>query len=100
MEEVLQKWKSHTLEPIREALESDESNCSLFGRMILLGAPDWRPEHRRAADRRGLHYPSDLIDARRAGTAGGRRSVNVREVPRCPRDLPPKDYSFAGTVRR
>ena len=23
----------------------------------------WTPEHRRAADRRGLRYPSDLTDA-------------------------------------
>ena len=23
----------------------------------------WKPEHRRAADRRGLRYPSDLSDA-------------------------------------
>jgi hypothetical protein len=23
----------------------------------------WKPEHRRAADRRGLRYPSDLTDA-------------------------------------
>ena len=23
----------------------------------------WNPEHRRAADRRGLRYPSDLTDA-------------------------------------
>ena len=23
----------------------------------------WKPEHRLAADRRGLRYPSDLIDA-------------------------------------
>ncbi len=23
----------------------------------------WTPEHRRAADRRGLRYPSDLADA-------------------------------------
>jgi hypothetical protein len=23
----------------------------------------WKPEHRIAADRRGLRYPSDLIDA-------------------------------------
>jgi hypothetical protein len=23
----------------------------------------WKPEHRRAAERNGLRYPSDLIDA-------------------------------------
>ena len=39
----------------------------------------WKPEHRLAADRRGLRYPSDLTDAewaivapmiRQAGTVG------------------------------
>jgi transposase len=49
----------------------------------------WKPEHRSAADRRGLRYPSDLTDAEWAIIAplippakrGGRpRTVNVREV--------------------
>src|ERR1700738_4695992 len=49
----------------------------------------WKPEHRLAADRRGLRYPSDLTDIEWAivaamippGRHGGRRrSVNVREV--------------------
>ena len=49
----------------------------------------WKPEHRLAADRRGLRYPSDLTDAEWALIApsipparrGGRkREVNVREV--------------------
>ncbi len=49
----------------------------------------WTPDHRRAADRRGLRYPSDLTDDEWAIVApmiaparhGGRkRSVNVREV--------------------
>jgi transposase len=49
----------------------------------------WKPEHRRAADRSGLRYPSDLIDAEwlivepmipSAKRGGRRRSVNVREV--------------------
>ena len=49
----------------------------------------WTPDHRRAADRRGLRYPSDLTDDEWAivapmippGRHGGRkRSVNVREV--------------------
>lgn len=48
----------------------------------------WTVEHRRAADRRGLRYPSDLTDAEWALVAplirppmrGGRpRTVNVRE---------------------
>jgi len=49
----------------------------------------WKPEHRRAADRRGLRYPSDLSDAEWDLVAplippakrGGRpRKVDVREV--------------------
>jgi len=73
----------------------------------------WKPEHRLAADRRGLRYPSDLTDAEWVivaamippGRHGGRRrSVNVREVlngifyvlwtgcqwKALPKDLPPK----------
>ncbi len=49
----------------------------------------WKPEHRIAADRRGLRYPSDLTDAEWAligpmippAKRGGRkRTVDVREV--------------------
>jgi transposase len=49
----------------------------------------WTAEHRRAADRRGLCYPSDLTDAEwalvapmiRPAKPGGRpRRVDVREV--------------------
>ena len=49
----------------------------------------WTEEHRRAADRRGLRYPSDLTDAEcdlvkpfnRPAKRGGRpRSVDIREV--------------------
>ena len=49
----------------------------------------WKPEHRRAAERRGLRYPSDMTDEEWALVAplippakrGGRkRSVNAREV--------------------
>ena len=49
----------------------------------------WKPEHRRAADRRGMRYPSDMTDAEWAlveppippAKRGGRqREVNVREV--------------------
>src|ERR1035437_8129223 len=49
----------------------------------------WKPEHRRAAERRGLRYPSDMTDAEGAliepmippAKHGGRpRDVNVREV--------------------
>jgi len=73
----------------------------------------WTPEHRRAADRSGLRYPSDLTEAEWALVApqippskhGGRpRDVNVREVlngifyvlstgcqwQALPKDLPPK----------
>src|SRR5207237_2013881 len=73
----------------------------------------WTPEHRRAADRHGLRYPSDLSDSEWAliepaippAKRGGRRpEVNVREVLNAifyvlstgcqwqalPKDLPPK----------
>ena len=79
----------------------------------------WKPEHRRAAERRGcgLRYPSDLSDAEWALVAplippakhGGRkRSVDVREVLNAifyvlstgcqwnalPSDLPPKSTIY------
>ncbi len=73
----------------------------------------WTPERRRAADRRGLRYPSDLADAEwllvepliPPARRGGRpRDVNLREVlngifyvlwtgcqwSALPKDLPPK----------
>ena len=49
----------------------------------------WKPEHRRAADRHGFRYPSDLSDSEwaliepaipPAKRGGRRREVNVREV--------------------
>jgi len=76
--------------------------------------PMWKPEHRLAANRSGLRYPSDLTDAEwvivepmipPARPGGRKRSVNVREVLNgifyilwtgCqwkalpPKDLPPK----------
>jgi transposase len=77
----------------------------------------WTPEHRRAADRHGLRYPSDLTDAEWAlvepmippARHGGRkRSINVREVLNAilyvlwtgcqwkalPKDLPPKSTVY------
>lgn len=77
----------------------------------------WTVEHRRAADRRGLRYPSDLTDAEWALVApmippakhGGRkRTVDVREVLNgifyvlstgcqwnaLPKDLPPKSTVY------
>ena len=48
----------------------------------------WKPEHRLAADRRGLRYPSDMTDSEWALVAhlippakhgGRRRSVDLRE---------------------
>jgi transposase len=73
----------------------------------------WTPEHRRAAKREGLRYPSDMSDAEWALVAplippakrgGRRREVDVREVLNAifyvlstgcqwaalPKDLPPK----------
>ena len=77
----------------------------------------WTAEHRRAADRRGLRYPSDLTDDEWALVApligpakhGGRpRTANVREVLNAvfyvlstgcqwsalPKDLPPKSTAW------
>src|SRR5205085_4069106 len=73
----------------------------------------WKPEHRRAADRHGLRYPSDLSDSEwaliepaipPAKRGGRRREVNVREILNAifyvlwtgcqwkalPKDFPPK----------
>jgi len=77
----------------------------------------WTEKHRRAADRRGLRYPSDLSDAEwalvepmipPAKRGGRRREVNVREVLNgifyvlstgcqwnaLPKDLPPKSTIY------
>jgi transposase len=77
----------------------------------------WTADHRRAADRQSLRYPSDMTDAEWAlveplippAKHGGRkRSVNVREVlngifyvlstgcqwPALPKDLPPKSTVY------
>src|SRR4029434_2350754 len=88
--------------------------CSLSStRIEARGCAMWTPEHRRAANRRGLRYPSDLTDAEWAlvepaippAKRGGRpRDVNVHEVLNAifyvlstgcqwqalPKDLPPK----------
>lgn len=78
----------------------------------------WTPQHRVAADRRGLRYPSDLTDAEWALVApmippakrGGRkRTVDTREVLNAifyvlatgcqwkalPKDLPPKSTAHS-----
>ena len=114
------KPRKHTLgpypalEPIRKEVELVESV------VIPCVAPEsgerclmWKPEHRAAADRRGLRYESDLTDAEWAlvgslippAKRGGRpRTVNVREVLNAifyvlwtgcqwkalPKDLPPR----------
>ena len=77
----------------------------------------WKPEHRRAAKRCGLRYPSDLTDAEwvlvaplipPAKRGGRKRSVDVREVlngifyvlstgcqwAALPKDLPPKSTVY------
>ena len=82
------------------------------------GAEMWKPEHRRAAERRGLRYPSDLTDAEGAlvepmippaKRGGRRREVNIREVLNAifyvlstgcqwqalPKDLPPKSTAHS-----
>jgi transposase len=77
----------------------------------------WTVEHRHAAERKGLRYPSDLTDAEWAlvkplippAKRGGRpRTIDVREVlngvfyvlstgcqwPALPKDLPPKSTVY------
>jgi transposase len=101
------------LEPIRKVFESAESVVILCGCDSQEEHPMWQPEHRRAAQRKGLRYPSDMTDEEWAlaspliGAAkrGGRkRTVDVREVLNAifyilwtgcqwkalPRDLPAK----------
>jgi hypothetical protein len=56
---------SHRLEPNQKVVESDESfviPCAA-PESSTGGAEMWKPEHRRAAERRGLRDPSDLTDA-------------------------------------
>src|SRR5471032_1517697 len=108
------RQRSSILEPIQELIESDESDViPLRGALIRKDPRVWKPEHRRAAERHGLRYPSDLSDAEWAlveplippARRGGRpRDVNVREVLNAifyvlstgcqwkalPKDLPPK----------
>jgi transposase len=78
----------------------------------------WKPEHRLAADRAGLRYPSDMRDAEwtlvaplipPAKRGGRRREVDVREVLNAifyvlstgcqwaalPKDLPPKSTAYS-----
>jgi transposase len=77
----------------------------------------WKPEHRAAAERYGLRYPSDMTDAEwavvapmipPAKTGGRRRTVDVREVLNAifyvlwtgcqwkalPKDLPPRSTVY------
>ena len=87
--------------------------CYAVPELSTGGRRDVEAEHRRAAERRGLRYPSDLTDAEwalvepmipPAKRGGRRREVNVREVLNAifyvlstgcqwqalPKDLPPK----------
>jgi transposase len=101
------------LEPLQEVVESDESDVIPLRMVDSQERPMWKPEHRIAADRRGLRYPSDMSDAEWALVAslipparrgGRRRSIDEREVLNAifyvlatgcqwqalPKDLPPK----------
>ena len=106
------------LEPFRKVVESEESDVIRCRALRFAdGCSMWKAEHRRAARRRGLRYPSDLTDAEWAlveslippAKHGGRkRSVNVREVLNAifyvlsigcqwnalPKDLPPKSTVY------
>src|SRR6266566_9018985 len=88
----LLSWKyGNPLEPIQEVVESDESVVILWLALDSRGGerPMWKPEHRIAADRSGLRYPSDLTGAEWAvvepmvppAKHGGRkRTIDVREI--------------------
>ena len=75
-------------EPIRKLLEFNELDANSYQALDFTGErPMWKPEHRRAADRTDLRYPSDLSDGEwlivepmipPAKRGGRRRSVNVR----------------------
>jgi hypothetical protein len=80
-------------EPIPKVVESVESFVirSAAPESLTGGAEMWKPEHRRAAERHGLRYPSDLTDGEwalvdpmipPAKRGGHGREVNVREVLR------------------
>src|SRR6266702_4251566 len=112
-------WSSAVSEPIQEVVESDESVVILCWAFDSRGErPMWKPEHRIAADRSGLRYPSDLTGAEWAivepmvppAKHGGRkRTINVREIlngifyvlwtgcqwQALPKDLPPKSTVWA-----
>ena len=116
----LKNFSDRLLEPIAKVVESDESfviPCAA-PESSTGGAEMWKPEHRRAAARHGLRYPSDLTDAEwvlvepmipPAKRGGRRREVNVREVLNAifyvlstgcqwqalPKDLPPKSTAHS-----
>jgi transposase len=100
-------------EPLQEVVESDESDVIPLRMVDSQERAMWKPEHRIAADRRGLRYPSDMSEAEWALVAplipparrgGRRRSIDEREVLNAifyvlatgcqwqalPKDLPPK----------
>jgi transposase len=102
-----------TSEPLQEVVESDESDVIPLRMVDSQERAMWKPEHRIAADRRGLRYPSDMSEAEWALVAplipparrgGRRRSIDEREVLNAifyvlatgcqwqalPKDLPPK----------
>jgi hypothetical protein len=61
---IVSSMVSEPSEPIRKLLESNESDMIPFQALDPLGErPMWKSEHRRAADRTDLRYPSDLTNA-------------------------------------
>ena len=58
--------------------ENSDRTTDCGTRIRLGGAEMWKPEHRRAAERRGLRYPSDLTDTRYAGSR--RRSARPQSA--------------------
>jgi len=109
-----------SLRPIPQAVKSDQALATNYAapESSTEGAEMWKPKHRRAAERPGLRYPSDLTDPEwtlvepmipPAKRGGRRREVNVREVLNAvlyvlstgckwqtlPKDLPPKSTAHS-----
>ena len=89
--------------PMRASDESDVIPYqALLGERLM-----WKPEHRRAADRTDLRYPSDLSDGEwlivepmipPAKRGGRRRSVNVRESRPAPNKNQRLTFRFSADV--
>ena len=89
----------HAIGDLDQVIQFDPKNAKVFndrGVGYAAKAEMWKPEHRRAAERRGLRYPSDLTDTRYAGSR--RRSARPQSA-HTPH-LPLHQFIFADPRRR